>query len=139
MCISVYNPIIMEFSNKFSENLSLTEFTYELPDGKIACYPLENRDASRLLIWKDGEMTESQYRQLPDLLPGGSLLVFNNSRVMEARIIFRKPSGGEREIFCLEPHTAYPDIGRALAQTGQVTWMCLIGGASKWKHGQVLQ
>ena len=83
-------------------------------------------------------LEESRYISLPDFLPSESLLVFNNSRVIEARIIFQKPSGGQIEVFCLEPHPSY-NISTAMTQTGKVLWICLIGGASKWKHGQVLE
>ncbi len=75
----------------------------------------------------------------PDFLPAPSLLVFNNSRVVEARILFQKKSGGQIEIFCLEPHASLESISKAMMQTGKVLWTCLIGGASKWKRGQVLE
>lgn len=112
---------------------------YHLPDEKIARYPLEQRDASKLLVWKAGKMEDATYKDLPGFLPVPSLLVFNNSRVLEARILFQKPSGGQIEIFCLEPNTSYKNITNAMGQTGRVQWICLIGGASKWKHGKILR
>src|SRR5450755_3580328 len=122
----------------FPGGLSLSDFGYDLPDEKIARYPLELRDGSKLLVWKAGCTEEGLYAGLTAFLPSPSLLVFNNSRVVEARILFQKPSGGQIEIFCLESHASYKNITKAMEQTGRVLWNCLIGGASKWKHGQVL-
>jgi S-adenosylmethionine:tRNA ribosyltransferase-isomerase len=122
----------------FPGNLSISDFGYNLVDEKIARYPLEERDSSKLLVWKAGKLKEGFYKGIGNFLPSPSLLVFNDSRVVEARILFQKSSGGQIEIFCLEPHVSYHNISKAMAQTGTVLWICLIGGASKWKHGQVL-
>ena len=119
--------------------LSIKDFIYDLPEDRIAKYPLAERDASKLLIYKNGKITEDIYRNLDQHLPAGSLLVFNDTRVIEARLLFKKPTGGVIEIFCLEPHARYVDITTAMMQQGTVLWQCLIGGASKWKHGQVLE
>ena len=119
--------------------ISIQDFNYSLPEERIARYPLENRDDSRLLIWKAGILSESVYRNIPAHLPQDSLLVFNDTKVVEARLLFKKPSGGIIEIFCLEPHEDYPDIQTAMMQQGKVKWLCLIGGASKWKSGQLLK
>jgi S-adenosylmethionine:tRNA ribosyltransferase-isomerase len=119
--------------------LSIKDYTYSLPEEKIAKYPLAERDASRLLIYKDGNITEDRYAAISHHIPPGSLLIFNNTKVVEARLIFQKLTGGQVEIFCLEPHEQYPDITTAMLQTGKVWWKCLVGGASKWKHGQVLE
>jgi S-adenosylmethionine:tRNA ribosyltransferase-isomerase len=123
----------------FPGSLSIADFSYDLPDVKIARYPLEKRDQSKLLVWIDKEIQEGLYSDLPSLLPSPSSLVYNNSRVVEARILFQKTSGGQIEIFCLEPDSTYPDISKAMEQTGTVLWICLIGGASKWKKGQILE
>lgn len=123
----------------FPENLLIADFGYELPEEKIARYPLEQRDHSKLLVWKKSRISEGTYSGLADFLPSPALLVFNNSRVIEARILFRKPSGSQVEIFCLEPPAIYNNLSQAMTQTGKVLWTCLIGGASKWKHGQVLR
>jgi S-adenosylmethionine:tRNA ribosyltransferase-isomerase len=120
------------------KHISISEFTYRLPESAIAYYPLAERDASRLLIYRAGMITESVYRNIADVLPGDSLLVFNNTRVVEARLVFQKPSGGKVEIFCLQPPPEYGGMAAAMAQAGTVRWKCLIGGASKWKAGQVL-
>jgi S-adenosylmethionine:tRNA ribosyltransferase-isomerase len=125
--------------NPFPEQLLIADFGYELPDEKIARYPLEQRERSKLLVWKNGRISEGTYARLADFLPPSALLVFNNSRVIEARILFQKPGGSQVEIFCLEPPAVYNDLSQAMTQTGKVLWTCLIGGASKWKHGQVLR
>ena len=120
------------------KNIQIREYTYTLPDDQIAWFPLEQRDASRLLIYKNGLISEDVYQNLSNHIPGESLMVFNNTKVLEARILFQKPTGGVIEIFCLEPE-GQPDITTAMQQQEKVLWKCLIGGASKWKHGQVLQ
>jgi S-adenosylmethionine:tRNA ribosyltransferase-isomerase len=120
-------------------HLSIKNYTYDLPDDRIAKYPLPERDASKLLIYNNGKITEDVYKNLDQYLPKNSLLVFNDTKVIEARLLFQKSTGGIIEIFCLEPHEQYADITRAMLQRGKVFWQCLIGGASKWKHGQVLK
>jgi len=119
--------------------LSILDFTYELPDDRIARYPLPERDASKLLVYREGHISDDCYRNISAHIPENSLLVFNNTRVVEARLLFQKPTGGVIEIFCLEPHEQYPDITSAMMQKGNVLWHCLVGGASKWKRGQVLE
>lgn len=117
----------------------IKDFTYNLPDDRIAYYPLPQRDQSKLLIYKQGIITEDIYKNISDHLPSNSLLIFNNTKVIEARLLFEKLTGGVIEIFCLEPHQQYPDITTAMSQKEKVLWKCLIGGASKWKHGQLLE
>lgn len=119
-------------------NLFIKDFTYHLPENRIAEYPLPERDASKLLIYYQNKISEDVYKNLDQHLPADSLLVFNDTKVIEARLLFQKPTGGLIEIFCLEPHEQYADIIIGMMQTGRVIWRCLIGGASKWKHGQVL-
>lgn len=116
-------------------DLSIKDFTYELPAKRIARYPLPQRDQSKLLIWDDGEIKESIYANLAGHLPAGSLLVFNNTKVVEARLLFTKPGGSTIEIFCLEPDEQYGDITTAMLQKEKVLWKCLVGGAKKWKEG----
>ena len=120
------------------KDISIADFTYDLPAELIAHYPLAERDASRLLIYRDGVISEDIYRNLSDRLPEGTLLVFNNTKVVEARILFQKATGARIELFCLEPPAEYGGMAGAMSQTGSVRWKCLIGGASKWKPGQVL-
>jgi S-adenosylmethionine:tRNA ribosyltransferase-isomerase len=121
------------------KKLSIADFTYHLPIDKIAKYPLKERDSSKLLICGGGELTEATYQRIDSYLPEETLLVFNNTKVIEARLLFQKPTGGVIEIFCLEPDEQYRDITSAMLQTGKVLWKCLVGGASKWKHGMKLQ
>ena len=120
-------------------SLSIHDYSYSLPESRIAAYPLPERDASRLLIYKRGSITEDIYRNVANHLPPGARLVFNNSRVLAARIHFKKPSGGTIEIFCLEPSDDQKDPATAMLKQSGTTWKCLIGGASKWKHGMVLE
>jgi S-adenosylmethionine:tRNA ribosyltransferase-isomerase len=121
------------------KNRSIAEFTYHLPEDRIAKYPAEERDTSKLLVFKSGEIETNIYRNIDEFLPKGALLVFNNTKVVEARLFFQKPTGAFIEIFCLEPGDQYPDITAAMQQKQKVHWKCLIGGASKWKHGMKLQ
>jgi len=121
------------------KDIFIKDYTYVLPEEKIAAYPLAERDASKLLIYKERKISEDIYRNIENHLPKNSLLVFNDTKVVEARLLFQKSTGGIIEIFCLEPHEQYPDITTAMAQHGNVLWKCLVGGASKWKKGQVLE
>ncbi len=125
--------------------LHIEDFNYELPNEKIAKYPLQQRDQSKLLIYGgpgfSGNPTpirESVYANIADVLPQGSLLVFNDTKVVEARLLFQKPTGGAIELFCLEPADQYADITSAMLQKGSVQWKCLVGGAKKWKDGAVV-
>ncbi len=120
-------------------NISIQDYTYTLPDERIAKYPLSRRDDSHLLIYKEGKISEDLYRNITKHIPEDSLLVFNNTKVVEARLVFQKPSGGQIEIFCLGPADQSIDITTAMMQTGKVQWQCLIGGMSKWKTGQSLE
>src|ERR1700755_1439317 len=121
----------------FPDHLTMSSFGYELPEEKIAKFPLDQRDASKLLVWQAGKIREGHYAGIDQFLPCPSLLVFNNSRVVEARILFQKPTGGQIEIFCLEPQSGQ-SISDGMNQKESILWICLIGGASKWKRHQVL-
>jgi S-adenosylmethionine:tRNA ribosyltransferase-isomerase len=114
--------------------LKIKDFAYQLPDEKIAIFPLPDRDSSKLLIYTNGNIEESRYKQLAQYLPGNSLLVFNNTKVVEARIIFQKPSGSTIEIFCLEPANEVNEISSAMLRKKDSRWKCLVGGAKKWKE-----
>ena len=120
-------------------NLSIQDYTYYLPQERIANFPLQERDASKLLVYRNGVIDEDIYKNLDRHLPSDTLLIFNDTKVISARLLFHKPTGGVIEIFCLEPHEQYPDITTAMMLQGTVLWQCLIGGASKWKHGQRLE
>lgn len=118
------------------QQIQINEYTYALPDERIAKYPLAERDASKLLIYRGGQIRETLFRHLPDCLPDGALLVFNNTRVIRARLLFRKDTGAMIEIFCLEP--ALPsDYEQSFAQTDHCTWHCLVGNSKRWKSGQL--
>ena len=121
------------------KELRISDFTYDLPEKKIAQKPLQERDASKLLIYKNGTISEDIYRNLASHIPTDSLIVFNQTKVIHARLIFQKTTGGIIEIFCLEPHSSYPDITTAMVQKKSVLWKCMVGGASKWKDGIVLE
>jgi S-adenosylmethionine:tRNA ribosyltransferase-isomerase len=120
------------------KDLSISAFDYLLPPDQIADFPLPQRDASRLLVYRDNSIEDFHFGQLPDFLPQNASLVLNDTRVIEARLLFRKESGGTIEIFCLEPERPAGMIG-AMAETVSAEWRCLIGGASKWKPGLVLE
>ena len=118
------------------QQIQINEYTYALPDERIAKYPLAERDASKLLVYRGGQIRETLFRSLPDCLPEGALLVFNNTRVIRARLLFRKDTGAMIEIFCLEP--ALPsDYEQSFAQTDHCTWHCLVGNSKRWKSGQL--
>lgn len=116
--------------------ININDYTYDLPDERIAKFPLEERSASKLLIYTQGTIAERHFRNIGEVLPEGSLLVFNNTKVIRARIIMHKPSGARIEVFCLEPH-APADYERALAAEGTAEWSCIVGNSKKWKEGYV--
>jgi S-adenosylmethionine:tRNA ribosyltransferase-isomerase len=119
------------------QDILIRDYTYELPTDRIAKFPLNERDQSKLLVYKNSEISNDSFYNLANHLPPNSTLVLNNTRVIEARILFQKPTGGVIEIFCLEPHQQ--SIETTLQQTAKTYWHCLIGGASKWKAGQILE
>ncbi len=120
-------------------SVSIDLYDYQLPAERIAQFPAPNREDAKLLVYNRGHISHTTYVHIASQLPPGALLVFNNSRVVEARLLFQKQSGGIIEIFALEPHEKYPDITTAMNQTGKILYKCLVGGASKWKHGMVLR
>lgn len=115
-------------------NIRISEYAYELPDERIAKYPMSERDASKLLIYRDGTVSEDGFRHIADHLPEGALMVFNNTRVIRARLHFNKSTGARIEVFCLEPHTP-ADYQLSFAAKESCTWTCLIGNLKKWKEG----
>jgi S-adenosylmethionine:tRNA ribosyltransferase-isomerase len=119
------------------KNALIRDYNYNLPQERIAFFPLSQRDQSKLLHYREGKIDNRKFTDLPDLVPSGSLMVFNDTRVIEARILFQKSTGGVIEIFCLEPYQQ--SMEEAMQQRNSATWKCLIGGASKWKPGQVLE
>lgn len=117
-------------------HIDINEFDYDLPDARIAKFPLPERSASKLLVYRGGEIGQAHFADIADILPAGQLLVFNNTKVIRARIIMHKPSGARIEVFCLEPH-APADYERAFAVTGGCEWSCIVGNLKKWKEGYV--
>lgn len=114
------------------EQLHITDYDYPLPDERIAKYPLEKRDASKLLLYDDGIISESIFSNLADYIPSESLMIFNNTRVIHARLLFRKETGAQIEVFCLSP--ADPeDYAMNFAAKQHCSWHCMIGNAKRWK------
>ena len=116
--------------------MRIQDFTYNLPEERIAKYPLAERDSSKLLLYRDGQISEDTFRNLPQYLPEGDLMVLNNTRVIRARLRFRKETGAAIEVFCLEPLHPH-DYQQNFAARGRCSWSCLIGNAKKWKTGLV--
>jgi S-adenosylmethionine:tRNA ribosyltransferase-isomerase len=113
--------------------IHIEDYNYGLEDSRIAKYPLPERDASKLLHYKDGKVCEYVFRDLPDLLPDNAIIVFNDTKVVPARLHFQRETGAHIEIFCLEP-VAPPEYNTAFAATEETTWKCVIGNAKKWKE-----
>lgn len=121
------------------KELAISDYTYVLPDEKIAAFPLANRDTSKLLVYKENIIREDSYQNITSYLPENSLLIFNNTKVIQARILFQKPTGGVIEIFCLEPYEAINEYSTIMGKKERVRWKCMIGGASKWKEGPLVK
>ena len=117
-------------------NIDINDFDYPLPDERIAKFPLERRSDSKLLIYRNGDISQSHFHSLAEQLPVGSLLVFNNTKVIRARVIMHKPSGARIEVFCLEPHRP-TDYEHAFTVKGECEWSCIVGNLKKWKEGQI--
>lgn len=120
-------------SNK-TQQIRIEEYDYPLPDERIAKFPLAKRDESKLLLYKDGQVSESVFKHIADYLPAGSLLVYNNTRVIQARLLFQKATGARIEVFCLEPAEPH-DYALIFQQTERCSWICLVGNLKKWKDG----
>ncbi len=114
-------------------HIHIADYSYTLPDERIAKYPLPQRDASKLLVYRKGEIFESKFTDLPELLPKGCLLVFNNTKVIPARLIFKRATGAEIEVFCLEPHEP-TDYQISLTAKGECSWRCIVGNLKRWKE-----
>lgn len=114
-------------------SLSIRDYTYSLPENRIAKFPLPERDASKLLVYRQGNIQDKSFRQLPESLSKGDLLVFNETKVIHARLIFRKPTGSVIEILCLEPNN-HPDPAVALQQQASSDWKVMIGNRKRWKE-----
>ncbi len=118
------------------KNLSIIDFNYHLPEEKIALYPLEERSLSKLLVYKDGKIQHEQFKNIGEFLPEKSFLVFNNTKVIHARLFFRKDSGALIEVFCLDPHLP-SNYEESFSSNINCQWVCMIGNAKKWKEGKL--
>ena len=124
------------FKNKMEDtkHIKISEFNYPLPDERIAKFPLSNRDESKLLVYRHGEVSEDRFTSLPFYLEPGEMMVFNNTKVIQARLHFRKGTGALIEVFCLEP-IAPNDYVLSFQQTKKCSWLCMVGNLKKWKEG----
>jgi S-adenosylmethionine:tRNA ribosyltransferase-isomerase len=117
--------------------LRIADFSYDLPESFIAQQPLEQREQARLLVYKAGEITHTHFSLLSQHLPTDAQLLFNNTRVVRARLLFPKSSGAVVELFCLEPWAPTRELTAAMAQTGQSSWLCLVGNSRRWKTDEL--
>jgi S-adenosylmethionine:tRNA ribosyltransferase-isomerase len=116
--------------------IHIEDYNYDLPDNRIAKYPLAKRDSSKLLVYKNQNISDAVFSNLAEFLPDDSMMVFNNTKVIQARLHFRKATGAQIEIFCLEPH-APNDYQLNFRQTDKCSWVCLVGNLKKWKEGDL--
>lgn len=121
-----------------SNNLSLKEYLYKLPEDRIAKYPLAERDASKLLVYKDQKIYHNSFSSLASHLPEKSTLFFNNTKVIPARLLFNKGTGAAIEIFLLQPVSPTAEIALAMQTKHKTSWKCMVGNLKKWKNGEVL-
>lgn len=119
-----------------TKHIRIKDYTYELPDARIAKHPVEKRDECKMLVWQKGEMHTDVFKNLTSYIKAPRLMIFNNTRVIFARLHFQKPSGAQIEIFCLEPMRP-KDYQESFAARSRVEWICLIGNAKKWKEGRL--
>ena len=119
---------------KDTKHIKISEFNYPLPDERIAKFPLSTRDESKLLVYRQGEVSEDRFTSLPSYLEPGEMMVFNNTKVIQARLHFRKETGALIEVFCLEPIQPN-DYVLSFQQTRQCSWLCMVGNLKKWKEG----
>lgn len=117
-----------------TKHIQIKDFNYNLPDDRIAKFPLAKRDNSKLLIYRHGEVTEDVFHNIAQYLPKGALMVFNNTKVIQARLHFRKETGALIEVFLLEPYMP-ADYEQMFQTTGHCSWLCMIGNLKKWKEG----
>ncbi|MBQ9472861.1 MAG: S-adenosylmethionine:tRNA ribosyltransferase-isomerase [Bacteroidales bacterium] len=117
--------------------IAIADYDYPLPEHRIAKFPLQERDASKLLVYNKGSIDESHFRKLPALLPPDTMLVFNNTKVIHARLLFRKATGSHIEIFCLEPWQM--PFAQSFEQRSRCSWLCFVGNNKKWKADTQLE
>ncbi len=118
------------------DSIDINHYNYPLDDARIAKFPLDNRSDSKLLVYRNGEISQSNFRNIGEYLPSDSLFVFNNTKVIRARLIMHKESGARIEVFCLEPH-APADYEHAFSVVGECEWSCIVGNLKRWKQGEI--
>lgn len=123
---------------ELSKGISLKEYLYDLPDHKIAKYPLKERDASKLLVYKNKKITHENFKNITNYLPEKSTLFFNNTKVIPARLFFQKRTGATIEIFLLQPILPTAEIALAMQVKKTATWKCMVGNLKKWKNNEIL-
>ena len=119
-----------------TKQIHITDYNYELPDERIAKFPLKQRDHSKLLIYNHGEISQDVFYNLPEYLPKNALMVFNNTKVIQARMHFRKETGALIEVFLLEPYSP-ADYEQMFQMTETCSWLCIVGNLKKWKEGRL--
>ncbi len=117
-------------------SIDINDYNYPLPDERIAKFPLESRSDSKLLIYRNGAISSDNFLRIGEQLPAHAMLVFNNTKVIRARLIMHKESGARIEVFCLEPHSP-ADYERALASEQECEWSCIVGNLKRWKQGEI--
>ena len=120
------------------QEIAIAEYDYPLPDERIAKYPLAQRDSSKLLLYNKGVVSEDVFSNLPKYIPQNALMVFNNTKVIQARLRFRKETGALIEVFCLEPEQPC-DYQQIFLETKECVWQCLVGNSNRWKGGVLSQ
>ena len=120
------------------QEISIDAFNYDLPDERIAKFPKEKRDESKLLLYKNGAISETIFKEIYQHLPEKELLIANNTKVIQARMLFQKESGAKVEIFCLEPLSP-SDYALVFQTKKDCIWKCMVGNSRRWKEGQMLQ
>ena len=133
LCVRKINVVM-----KNIQEIAIAEYDYPLPDERIAKYPLAERDTSKLLIYNKGVVCEERFSNLPQFVPQNSLMVFNNTKVIQARLRFRKETGALIEVFCLEPDQPC-DYQQIFLETKECVWQCLVGNSNRWKGGVLSQ
>ncbi len=121
------------------KEIKSSDYSYHLPDDRIAIHPLEQRDHSQLLVYRKGKISHQHFYDLPDLLPDNASLFFNDTKVIPARILFHKETGAQIEIFLLQPGEANLPVQVALGVQHHAQWQCAIGNLKKWKEGTSLR
>ena len=119
-------------------NFNIEDYNYQLPEERIAKYPLKKRAKSKLLVWKNGDISHRIFEHTPSLIPSNSLLVFNDTRVIAARLLFQKSTGAHIEIFLLHPEFPTRDISESMTLQKSSVWLCMIGNKKKWKDGELI-